>query len=118
MDILTEQDKELLISQGKRLEMLKWQISELSSTYCIKAGEMLLKERNNAKAQNMMGISNNLRFGMESIDDAIMKFRYLRVELTRAKEKIYDQMVKIDQQNEEIKRLKKLNENLKMNINL
>jgi hypothetical protein len=118
MDILTEQDKELLRTHGKGLEMLRHQISHLSAEYSIKGSELLQVDKNDYRGVKMMGISNNLTFGCESIDDASMKFRYLRVELKRAKDKIYDQMVKIDKQNEEIKRLKKLTENLKMNINL
>ena len=118
MDILTEQDKELLRSHGKGLEMLRHQISHLSAEYSLKGSELLQTDRNDARGVKMIGISNNLNFGCESIDDASMKFRYLRLELTKAKEKIYDQMVKIDQQNEEIKRLNKLTDNLKMNIKL
>jgi len=116
MDILTEQDKELLRTHGKGLEMLRHQISHLSAEYSIKGSELLQVDKNDYRGVKMMGISNNLTFGCESIDDASMKFRYLRVELKRAKEKIYDQMVKIDQQNEEIKRLKKLNEQLKSSL--
>lgn len=118
MDILTDKDKELLRSQGKGLEMLKWQISELSATYSRKGCEMLLKDRNDAKGQNMIGISNNLNFGIESIDLANERGKELVLENKYLKGKNYDQMVKIDQKDAEIKRLNKLINELKKNVEL
>lgn len=118
MDILTEQDKELLRSQRSGLDMLRCHISILSAEYSLKGIQLLQRDRNDVKGLKMMGISHNLDFGCESIDMVNQIGKELRTELNRAKDKIYSQMVKIDEQDAEIKRLKKLNDELKKNISL
>jgi hypothetical protein len=119
MDRLTDAEKNTLRNHGKELEWLGWVLLvHFKGIYDEKAVELLKKDRNCPKAKIMLDISYNLHFGYECIDAYLQKQRELKVELNRAKEKIYQEQMKLDQKDAEIKRLNKLIDKLKKNIEL
>lgn len=120
MDILTEQQKQDLERfYPNGLGWLRHTLSHLSSSYALKAGEIALKDgAKDKKYLKLQGIAKNLTFGTRLIEKQMEYRTEWGREKANLQSKFYDLHKKIDAQNEEIKRLKKQNTELKKNIEL
>jgi hypothetical protein len=120
MENLTDDQKEKLkLYPEISLLHLRSIIGELSSDYAIRGLEIGLNEgKQSERTQKLQAMSNNLSFGCELIDFIYGKMKAQQVEINRKNKKIADLVLEVDRLNNETKRLNKLNENLKKNINL
>ena len=132
MQILSEKDKDYLRRTNQGIKWLNNFITQFSCGYDDKITSLAKSNRNDPNLKKFVDLNNNLFFAKEVLNEEINKDRIIKnrlkvhhqndIDYKNEKDLmakiIGEQALKIDQQNEEIKRLKKLNENLKMNINL
>ena len=120
MENLTDEQKEKLkLYPEISLLHLRSIIGELSSDYAIKGLEIGLNDgKQSERTQKLQAMSNNLSFGCELIDFIYAKIKAQQAEINRKNKKVADLVLEVDSLNQETKRLNKLNENLKKNINL
>ena len=117
---MTEQENiEYLKSVKLELSYYRYFISELSSDYRIKASKIALeKGLKDSSYIKLNSLATKLTLTCESIDSTMEDRRKMRIEKANYNAKFYELHKKIDLLNEENKQLRKLNENLKKNINL